>query len=99
MVVGVPKEIKTQENRVGITPAGVHALASAGHKVIVEKGAGLGSMITDEEYVSAGAVIGSQKDCWRLPGLSHPAAGWWMWGVIMAGSPYSLWNGGYVRGL
>ncbi len=64
MIVGVPKEIKAQENRVGITPAGVHALASAGHKVIVEKGAGLGSMITDEEFVAAGAVIGTQKDCW-----------------------------------
>ncbi|MGX8718978.1 MAG: alanine dehydrogenase [Desulfovibrio sp.] len=64
MVVGVPKEIKAQENRVGITPAGVHALASAGHKVVVEKGAGLGSMITDEEFVAAGAVMGSQKDCW-----------------------------------
>ena len=64
MVVGVPKEIKAQENRVGITPAGVHALASAGHKVIVEKGAGLGSMITDEEYVAAGAAIGTQKECW-----------------------------------
>lgn len=64
MVVGVPKEIKAQENRVGITPAGVHALVSAGHKVIVEKGAGLGSMITDKEYIAAGAVIGTQKECW-----------------------------------
>ena len=64
MVVGVPKEIKAQENRVGITPAGVHALVSAGHKVVVEQGAGLGSMITDEEYVAAGAAIGTQQECW-----------------------------------
>lgn len=65
MIVGIPKEIKAQENRVGITPAGVHALVEAGHKVCVEKGAGLGSMITDEEYVSAGAkIVATAKECW-----------------------------------
>lgn len=65
MLVGVPKEIKAQENRVGITPAGVHALVSGGHKVRVEKGAGLGSMITDEEYIAAGAeIVATAKECW-----------------------------------
>ena len=49
MRVGIPTEIKVQEFRVGITPAGVHALKEAGHTVLVQKGAGLGSMITDEE--------------------------------------------------
>ena len=64
MLVGVPKEIKAQENRVGITPAGVYALVGAGHKVVVEKGAGLGSMITDEEFVAAGAkMVGTAKKC------------------------------------
>lgn len=57
MKVGIPTEIKTQEYRVGITPAGVHALKLAGHDVFVQKGAGLGSMITDEEYIAAGAAI------------------------------------------
>lgn len=57
MRVGIPTEIKNQEFRVGITPAGVHALVEAGQKVFVQKGAGLGSMITDEEYVAAGATI------------------------------------------
>lgn len=65
MLVGIPTEIKAQENRVGITPAGVHALVEAGHKVRVQKGAGLGSMITDEEYVSAGAeIVATAKECW-----------------------------------
>ena len=57
MKVGIPTEIKVQEFRVGITPAGVHALREAGHDVLVQKGAGLGSMITDEEYVAAGATM------------------------------------------
>ena len=48
MKVGIPTEIKTQEFRAGITPAGVHALKQAGHEVLVQKGAGLGSLITDE---------------------------------------------------
>ncbi len=55
MIVGVPKEIKDNENRVGITPSGVEALVKAGHQVVIENGAGLGSGITDEEYVAAGA--------------------------------------------
>lgn len=57
MIIGVPKEIKNNENRVAITPAGAHALVRHGHKVIVEKSAGLGSGIEDSEYTAAGAVI------------------------------------------
>ncbi len=57
MFIGVPKEIKLMENRVAITPAGVAALSGAGHKVMVEQSAGLGSGITDDAYAKAGAEI------------------------------------------
>ena len=57
MLVGIPKEVKNNEFRVSTTPAGVHALVLAGHTVFVEKSAGLGSAITDAEYVKAGASI------------------------------------------
>ncbi len=57
MIVGVPKEIKSDEYRVGMVPAGVEQLASRGHQVLIQKGAGLGSGIPDEQYVSAGAEI------------------------------------------
>ncbi len=57
MKVGVPKEIKNNEYRVGIVPAGVKALVDEGHTVLVERGAGLGSGIPDEEYEEAGANI------------------------------------------
>lgn len=57
MVIGVPKEIKNNENRVALTPAGVHALVKAGHRVIVEKSAGVGSGIEDGEYEAAGAGL------------------------------------------
>ena len=57
MIVGCPKEIKIQEYRVGLTPAGVREVKSHGHTVIVQKGAGLGSGIPDEAYVEFGAEI------------------------------------------
>lgn len=57
MKIGVPKEIKKLENRVGITPDGVHAFRLSGHEVFVETGAGLGANITDEDYKASGAVI------------------------------------------
>ncbi len=57
MIIGVPKEIKDQESRVSCTPASANALVHAGHTVYVEKGAGLGSGFTDQEYVDAGAEI------------------------------------------
>jgi len=57
MIIGVPKEIKNNENRVAITPAGVHALVIKGHKVLIEKSAGIGSGIEDKDYILAGAII------------------------------------------
>ncbi len=57
MRIGCPKEIKPQEGRVGLTPAGVDALIRAGHKVFLQKSAGLGSGFTDEEYLAVGAEI------------------------------------------
>lgn len=57
MIVGVPKEIKNHEYRVGLIPAGVRALIANGHKVMIERSAGEGSGISDAEYVEAGAVI------------------------------------------
>ncbi|MGE4485015.1 MAG: alanine dehydrogenase [Oscillospiraceae bacterium] len=57
MIIGIPKEIKNNENRVAITPAGVHTLAKLGHTVLIETAAGLGSGITDEAYKSAGAAL------------------------------------------
>ncbi|MDA8234714.1 MAG: alanine dehydrogenase [Clostridia bacterium] len=57
MIIGVPKEIKNNENRVAITPAGVAALTGAGHRVIIQQGAGEGSGIVDADYVAAGGKI------------------------------------------
>ncbi len=62
MIVGVPKEIKPDENRVGIVPAGVETLSQRGHKVLVEAGAGLGSGIADQEFRNAGAEICAGPD-------------------------------------
>ena len=57
MIIGVPKEIKNNENRVGLTPAGVSALSKAGHKLFVQATAGNGSGFSDDEYKKAGATI------------------------------------------
>jgi alanine dehydrogenase len=57
VLVGIPKEVKNNEFRVSTTAAGVHSLVISGHTVFVEKSAGLGSSITDEEYARAGATI------------------------------------------
>jgi len=57
MIIGVPKEIKPQEFRVGIVPAGVHVLTDRGHRVIIQQHAGEGSGIHDDEYISAGAIF------------------------------------------
>ncbi len=66
MIVGVPKEVKVREYRVGMVPGGVRALTSRGHKVLVQKGAGLGSYIPDSEYVAAGAtMIDTADEVWR----------------------------------
>jgi alanine dehydrogenase len=58
MIIGVPKEIKSYENRVGLVPAGVEVLKQHGHTIIVEKTAGNGSGFSDELYIKAGAEIG-----------------------------------------
>ncbi|MBK8938315.1 MAG: alanine dehydrogenase [Polyangiaceae bacterium] len=65
MLIGVPKEIKTREYRVGMTPAGVRSLVAHGHKVIVEKNAGEGSGISDDKFVRAGAtIVDTAADAW-----------------------------------
>lgn len=70
MIIGVPKEIKEEENRVAMTPAGVAACVSHGHKVLIEKGAGLGSGILDRSYAGAGAaVVGSAAEVWEKANL------------------------------
>jgi len=66
MLVGVPKEIKVLEARVALTPEGASEFIRAGHKVVVEKGAGVGSAITDDQFIAAGATIESDVDkIWR----------------------------------
>src|SRR6202044_372923 len=57
MIIGVPKEVKDHETRVGLVPSGVMALREAGHEVLVETGAGEGSTLGDDEYSQAGATI------------------------------------------
>ncbi len=57
MFIGIPKEIKNNENRVGMTPAGVHELTAHGHQVFVQHTAGEGSGFSDDEYIAAGATI------------------------------------------
>ena len=65
MLVGVPKEVKNREYRVALTPIGVHELVQHGHEVLVEKSAGAGSLIPDEEYVAAGAtMLDTADDVW-----------------------------------
>ncbi|MCW3489497.1 alanine dehydrogenase [Dethiobacter alkaliphilus] len=66
MIVGIPKEIKDNERRVAIIPAGVAELTKRNHKVLIERGAGLGSSINDDEYVKAGAkIVESPKDVFK----------------------------------
>ena len=57
MIIGVPREIKEQESRVGLLPSGAYQLAKRGHRVLVERGAGLGSGYRDEDYQAAGAEL------------------------------------------
>jgi alanine dehydrogenase len=65
VIIGVPKEIKVQEYRVGLVPAGVQKLVAAGHTLYVEQGAGLGSGISDEEYEARGArILDSAQEVW-----------------------------------
>ncbi|HXN31832.1 MAG TPA: alanine dehydrogenase [Polyangiaceae bacterium] len=65
MIIGVPREIKTREYRVGMTPAGVRIVVARGHKVLVETGAGEGSGIRDAEYAAQGAtIVPGAADAW-----------------------------------
>src|SRR5215469_10897263 len=70
MRIGVPREVKNQEYRVAMTPAGVHELVQDGHEVYVEQDAGIGSAITDADYVAAGAkVLKTADDVWGTADL------------------------------
>ena len=66
MIIGVPKEIKQNENRVAPTPANISELVEQGHEVYVETGAGVGSGFTDQEYADAGAEMkDSAAEVWK----------------------------------
>jgi alanine dehydrogenase len=62
--VGIPRELKEGEHRVAVTPDGVRELVAHGHRVLVERGAGIGSSITDDELAAAGAELVSVEDVW-----------------------------------
>ncbi len=65
MLIGIPKEIKNNENRVALTPAGVHSLVSRGHRVLIETNAGLGSGFTDADYQKQGAeIVATAAEAW-----------------------------------
>jgi alanine dehydrogenase len=79
MRIGVPAELRNNEFRVAVTPAGVHELARAGHQVLIEAGAGAGSALPDEDFTAAGAVVlPSADDVWAAADLvlkvKEPAA-------------------------
>src|SRR5258707_6485265 len=66
MLSGVPKEIKPNENRVALVPGGAELFAANGHRVVVERGAGLGSGFADEQYVTAGAaMLETAEEVWQ----------------------------------
>jgi alanine dehydrogenase len=69
MIIGIPKEIKNNENRVSMTPAGVMALTKEGHQVLVETNAGIGSGFSDDEYRQAGATICQVEDVFQKANL------------------------------
>ena len=62
MIIGIPKEIKKNEYRISVTPAGAQALVETGHKVLIEQNAGNGSSFSDEEYSNVGATILKSRD-------------------------------------
>src|SRR5205809_5065946 len=65
MIVGVPKEVKSDEYRVAMTAVGVEELTRAGHKVLIQAGAGQGSGISDEQYADNGAeIVANAADIW-----------------------------------
>ena len=65
MIIGVPKEVKVNEYRIALVPAGVAQMTAAGHEVMIEKGAGVGSGLEDDEYIAAGAqIIETADEVW-----------------------------------
>ena len=82
MIIGVPKEIKSNENRVAVVPGGVEALVNAGHTVLVETGAGVGSGFDDDTYAAAGgSLVEKSADVWAKSGMvikvKEPIASEW----------------------
>jgi alanine dehydrogenase len=82
MIVGVPKEVKSDEYRVAMVPAGVEELTRAGHKVLVERAAGSGSGITDDQYAANGAeIVAATADIWKrsemIVKVKEPLPGEW----------------------
>ncbi len=70
MIIGVPKEVKDHEARVGLLPSGAKALVEAGHKVLAQSSAGLGSSLTDDEYAHAGAqIVATAGELWSKSDL------------------------------
>ena len=70
MIIGIPKEIKQQENRVGLLPSAAYQLIKRGHRVLVTAGAGVGSGYPDEEYRAAGAeVLAGNADVFEQAGM------------------------------
>src|SRR5258708_14278036 len=70
MIMGVPSEVKADEWRVSLTPAGVRELTSAGHTVCVQKGAGDGSSMSDAEFARTGAkILGTAEEVWAAADL------------------------------
>jgi alanine dehydrogenase len=64
VIVGVPREVKVGETRVAMTPDGVRELTAHGHRVVIERGAGEGSSLADDDFKAAGAEVGSVDDAW-----------------------------------
>src|SRR5579862_7930914 len=82
ITIGIPKEIKTDEYRVAMIPVGVDELTRAGHKVLIQSGAGLGSGISDEQYAEHGAeMVARAEDIWKRSDLvvkvKEPLAAEW----------------------
>lgn len=78
MLVGIPREVKNRESRVALTPVGAVALTERGHEVVVESTAGVGAGFADEDYLAAGARIGSADDAWAaalVMKVKEPVAG------------------------
>ena len=66
MIIGVPKEVKSDEYRVAVTPAGVEQLKRGGHRILIERGAGIGSGLADADYEAYGAeLVSSAREVWE----------------------------------